>query len=218
MGLYPQKSMTALSPTSPETSDSSAAQRVLDAAERLFYSRGVQAVGIDMIVAEAGVGLKTLYAHFKSKDRLVEAYLRRLNQRFLNRLEARMAQRQGRDQVLAVFDTLGDWFAEPEFNGCAFINVAGELHTNPAARAIAREHKQSLRALLQRTARAAAVTAPDALADRLMLLVEGAVVTAYVEGDELAAVRARSAAAALMDGTSQPHGDDGPSRAADRLQ
>ncbi|MBV8993869.1 MAG: TetR/AcrR family transcriptional regulator [Pseudonocardiales bacterium] len=207
--------MTALSPTGPE---SGVAQRVLDAAERLFYSRGVQAVGIDAVVAEAGVGLKTLYTHFGSKDRLVEAYLRRLNQRFLDRLRARMAQLQGRDQVLAVFDALGDWFAEPGFSGCAFINVAGELHTNPAARAIAREHKQSLRALLQRTARAAAVTDPDTLADRLMLLVEGAVVTAYVEGDELAARRARSAAAALIDCAGQPHADDVPSRAADRLQ
>ncbi|TML98457.1 MAG: TetR/AcrR family transcriptional regulator [Actinobacteria bacterium] len=207
-----------MTPLSPETPDSSAAQRVLDAAERLFYSRGVQAVGIDMVVADAGVGLKTLYAHYRSKDRLVEAYLRRLNQRFLDRLQARMAHLQGRDQVLAVFDALGDWFAEPEFSGCAFINVAGELHTNPAARAIAREHKQSLRALLQRAARAAAVTDPDTLADRLMLLVEGAVVTAYVEGDEHAAVRARSAAAALMDCARPAHCDDVPSRAADRLQ
>jgi AcrR family transcriptional regulator len=207
--------MTALLPEIP---DSSAAQRVLDAAERLFYSRGVQAVGIDMVVAEAGVGLKTLYTHFRSKDRLVEAYLRRLNRRFLDRLQARMAQVQGRDQVLAVFDALGDWFAEPDFSGCAFINVAGELHANPAARAIAREHKQSLRALLQRTVRAAAVTDPDTLADRLMLLVEGAVVTAYVEGDELAAVRARSAATVLMDCAGQRHGNDVPSHAADRLQ
>jgi AcrR family transcriptional regulator len=210
--------MTALSPPSPETSGSSPAQRVLDAAERLFYSRGVQAVGIDMVVAEAGVGLKTLYAHFGSKDRLIEAYLRRRNQRWLDQLQARMAQAHGRDRVLAVFDALSDWFAEPGFSGCAFINVAGELHTNPAARAIAREHKQSLRALLQQTVRAAAVTDPDTLADRLMLLVEGAVVTAYVEGDELAAVRARSAAAALMDCAGQPHGNNVPSRAADRLQ
>jgi AcrR family transcriptional regulator len=65
--------LSPLSPPSPEAPASSAAQRILDAAERLFYSRGVQAVGIDMIVAEAGVGLKTLYAHFGSKDRLVEA-------------------------------------------------------------------------------------------------------------------------------------------------
>jgi AcrR family transcriptional regulator len=194
------------------------AQRVLDAAERLFYSRGVQAVGIDTVVAEAGVGLKTLYAHFGSKDRLVEAYLRRRNRRWLDRLQARVAQLPGRDRVLAIFDALGDWFAEPDFSGCAFINVAGELHTNPVARAIAREHKQSLRALIRQIARDAAVTDPDTLADRLMLLVEGATVTAYVEGDELAATRARSAAAALLDCAGQAHRDDAPNRSADRLQ
>ena len=91
---------------SPETPESSAALRVLDAAERLFYTRGVQAVGVDMVVADAGVGVKTLYAHFGSKDRLVEAYLRRRNRRWLDRLQARMAQVQGRDRVLASFDAL----------------------------------------------------------------------------------------------------------------
>src|SRR5919199_6425825 len=97
-------SMTALSPPSPGAPDSSAAQRILDAAERLFYSRGVQAVGMDMVVAEAGVGLKTLYANFGSKSQLVEAYLRRRNQRWLDRLRGRIAQRQGRDRVLTGFD------------------------------------------------------------------------------------------------------------------
>ncbi len=201
-------------PMSPQTPDSSAAQRVLDAAERLFYARGVQAVGVDMVVAEAGVGVRTLYAHFGSKDRLVEAYLRRRNRRWLDRLQARMAQAQGRDRVFAVFDALGDWFAEPGFSGCAFINVAGELHTNPALRAIAREHKIALRTLLHLAARDAAVAAPETLADQLMLLVEGAIVTAHVEGDRLAATRARSAAAALLTCSGHPAG----SRPAERLQ
>ena len=203
---------------SPETPGSSAAQRVLDAAERLFYARGVQAVGVDMVVAEAGVGVKTLYTHFGSKDRLVEAYLRRRNQRWLDQLQARVARVRGRDRVLAVFDALGDWFAEPGFSGCAFINVAGELHANPALRAIAREHKRAVRALLNEVARGVATADPEALADRLMLLVEGAVVTAHVEGDRLAAARARSAAAALVDCADHPGDGQADSRAADRLQ
>jgi AcrR family transcriptional regulator len=190
--------LSPLSPPSPEAPASSAAQRILDAAERLFYSRGVQAVGIDMIVAEAGVGLKTLYAHFGSKDRLVEAYLRRRSQHWLDRLQIRMAQLHGHDRVLVIFDALNEWFAAPDFSGCAFINAVGELHANPVARAIAREHKQAVRALLRHGARAAAVTDPDTFADQLMLLVEGATVTAYVEGDKLAAIRARATAAALL--------------------
>lgn len=205
-------------PMSPEPPDSSAALRVLDAAERLFYARGVQAVGVDMVVAEAGVGVKTLYAHFGSKDRLVEAYLRRRDRRWLDRLQARMAQEQGRDRVLAVFDALGDWFAEPGFSGCAFINVAGELHANPALRAIAREHKIALRALLHSAAYDAAVVDPETLADRLMLLVEGAIVTAHVEGDQLAATRARSAAAALLDCSDHSDDRNAANLSAERLQ
>ena len=191
-------------PMSSETPDSSSAQRILDAAERLYYARGVQAVGVDMVVAEAGVGVKTLYAHFGSKNRLVEAYLRRRDQRWLARLQARLAHAQPRDRALAVFDALGDWFAEPGFNGCAFINVAGELHTNPVLREIAREHKVALRTLLHLAARDAAVADPETLGDRLMLLVEGAIVTAHLEGDQLAAARARSAAAALMNPADHP--------------
>jgi AcrR family transcriptional regulator len=203
---------------SPETPDSSAAVRVLDAAERLFYARGVQAVGVDMVVAEAGVGVKTLYAHFGSKDRLVEAYLRRRDRRWLDRLQARMAQVQGRDRVLAVFDALNAWFAEPGFSGCAFINVAGELHTNPVLRAIAREHKVALRTLLHSATSEAEVADPETLADWLMLLVEGAIVTAHVEGDRLAATRARSAAAALLNCSDHLADRNGANRSADRFQ
>lgn len=180
--------------------DSTTAQRVLDAAERLFYASGVQAVGIDAVVAEAGVATKTLYAHFGSKEALVEAYLRRRDRRWLNWLTDRVNRAApGRDRVLAVFDALGEWFAEPGFSGCAFINVAGELHANPATRAAARDHKLALRALLHQIAASADVTDPATLADRLMLLVEGAIVTAHVEGDERAAAAAKSAAAALLE-------------------
>jgi AcrR family transcriptional regulator len=175
-------------------------RRLLDAAERLFYGRGVQAVGIDAVVAEAGVATKTLYAHFGSKDGLVDAYLRRRDQRWLDWLRgAVVAAEPGPARVLAVFDALHGWFNAPGFNGCAFINVAGELATSPAARAIARSHKRALRALLGDVAAQAGVTEPGVLAERLMLLVEGAIVTAHIEGDADAALRARSAAAALLE-------------------
>lgn len=100
---------------------------------------------------------------------------------------------------MAVFDALGEWFAEPGFSGCAFINVAGELAGNPMARTVAREHKRALRALLHRVAAGTGVPDAGTLAERHMLLVEGAIVTAYVEGDESAAARARSAATELLD-------------------
>jgi len=173
---------------------------VLDAAERLFYASGVQAVGIDAVVAEAGVATKTLYAHFGSKDRLVEAYLRRRDQRWLSWLTSRIDHAEpGRDRVLAVFDALDEWFADPGFSGCAFVDVAGELPDNAATRAVARDHKRALRTLLREVVAGIGAGEPDTLAEWLMLLVEGAVVTAHVEGDLRAVIRARSAAAALLD-------------------
>lgn len=174
--------------------------RLLDAAERLFYSGGVRGVGIDAVVAEAGVATKTVYALFGSKQGLVEAYLRRRDRRWLAWLSGRIEPTApGRDRVLAVFDALGEWFAEPGFSGCAFVNIAGELHADAATRSLAREHLVALRALLHEIATGVPDADPASLTDALMLLVEGAVVTAHVEGDPHAAARARAVAAALLD-------------------
>ncbi len=182
------------------TLDPDVLQRLLDAAERLFYNRGVQAVGVDAVVAEAGVATKTLYTYFGSKDGLVEAYLRRRDQRWLNWLrDAVDTAEPGPARVLAVFNALGQWFAQPNYNGCAFINIAGELAASPTARSIARDHKVALRELLLDVAAGAGVTDHTTLADRLMLLVEGAIITAHVEHDVAAAERGRSAAAALLE-------------------
>jgi AcrR family transcriptional regulator len=182
------------------TLDPAVATRLLDAAEELFYARGIQAVGIDEVVRKAGVATKTLYAHFGSKDGLVQAYLQRRDRRWNDWLRGEvLAAPAGQGRVAAVFDALGRWFAQPDFNGCAFINVAGELATSPAARAAAAEHKTTLRALLAEVADGAGTADPAALADHLMLLVEGAIVTAHVEQDTAAAARAATAAAVLLD-------------------
>jgi AcrR family transcriptional regulator len=182
------------------TGDGDVSARLLDAAEHLFYGSGVQGVGIDAVVAEAGVATKTLYAHFGSKEGLVEAYLRRRDGRWLDWLAAAVATADpGSPRVLAVFDALHHWFSQPGFNGCAFINVAGELAGNQMARRVARDHKLALRRFLGEVATQAAVSDPGRLAERLMLLIEGAIVTAHVEGDADAAMRGRSAAAALLE-------------------
>jgi AcrR family transcriptional regulator len=180
--------------------DPDISQRLLDAAERLFYDRGVRAVGVDAVVAEAGVATKTLYAHFGSKEGLIEAYLRRRDRRWLDWLRDAVDHAEpGPPRVFAVFDALGRWFAQPNYNGCAFINIAGELAASATARSIARDHKVALRALLLDVAAGTGVTDHTILADRLMLLVEGAIITAHVEHDTAAAERARSAAAALLE-------------------
>ncbi|MGX8909776.1 TetR/AcrR family transcriptional regulator [Streptomyces netropsis] len=173
--------------------------RVLDAAGTLFYGRGLQAVGMDAIRAASGVSLKRLYQLYPSKDSLVEAYLRRRDARWRDAL-ARYADARpaGAERVLAVFDWLHQWFEEPDFRGCAFVNSFGELGAgSKTVAAVARAHKDAFRRYLAGLVTGAG--APAALADQLALLAEGAIVTAAISGDAEPALRAREAARVLLE-------------------
>ncbi|MFE5585787.1 TetR/AcrR family transcriptional regulator [Kitasatospora sp. NPDC056531] len=175
--------------------------RILDAAEELFYGQGVQAVGMDAVRAASGMTLRRVYQHFPSKNDLVEAYLRRRDGRWRASLAVHVAGAGGtpRDQVLAVFDWLGRWFAEPGFRGCAFVNAFGELGaTTPAVAAAARHHKEEFAGYLAGLVEAAG--APPATAGHLALLAEGAITTAAIHGDPGAAADAKEAARLLLDG------------------
>ncbi|MEJ3659243.1 TetR/AcrR family transcriptional regulator [Actinomycetes bacterium KLBMP 9759] len=172
--------------------------QVLDAAEELFYGRGIQSVGIDEVRAASGVSLKRLYQLFPGKDALVREFLHRRDERWRRRLADFVAQRDSpEEQVLAVFDWLHTWFSEPGYRGCAFINSFGEL--GAVSTAVAEEvlvHKTAVRAYLGGLV-AAAGRGPE-LADHLLLLVEGAIVTSAVMGDPAAATHGRAAAATLL--------------------
>ncbi|MGW1074505.1 TetR/AcrR family transcriptional regulator [Streptomyces sp. NPDC002537] len=174
--------------------------RVLDAAEALFYEHGVQAVGMDRIRGASGVSLKRLYQCFPSKEALVEAYLRRRDRRWRTELADRVELRPvDRDRPLAVFDWLYDWFGEPGFRGCAFLNAFGEMGTgSPAVADAARDHKAEVRRYLLHLVRDAGFEAPEPLADQLAVLVDGAIATAAVTGAPAAAHQARAAAAVLL--------------------
>ncbi|PXY21374.1 TetR/AcrR family transcriptional regulator [Prauserella muralis] len=178
-----------------------ATTRLLDAAEAEFYERGIQAVGMDAIRARSGVSLKRLYQCFPAKEQLVEAYLLRRDERWLRSLadHVRTHATTPADAPLAVFDWLAEWFAEPGFRGCAFINSFGELgSTSPGVAAVARAHKEQLRAYLRDLVTALDVADPDALTGQLFTLVEGATVIAAMSGDPGAAHTARAAAATLL--------------------
>src|SRR3981081_904825 len=102
-----------------------ARERILDTAYELFSHDGIRAVGIDRIIADAGIAKATLYRHFPSKEQLVLAFLdlreRRWTREWLEaESERRAATRQ--DRVLVVFDVLDDWFQRPDYEGCSFIN------------------------------------------------------------------------------------------------
>ncbi|WP_106401586.1 TetR/AcrR family transcriptional regulator [Actinocorallia populi] len=147
---------------------------ILDAAERLFYARGIQAVGMDELRTAAGVSLKRLYQSFPSKDELVAAYLDRRDERWLSSLRTFV----GDGGVIELFAWLVQWFSTDDFRGCAFLNAYGELGgrvTLPV-----RRHKDRLHALLRELAVREGAPDPDLRADQLLVLVDGATVTAML--------------------------------------
>ncbi|MFC7640110.1 TetR/AcrR family transcriptional regulator [Streptosporangium lutulentum] len=178
--------------------------QLLDAAEQLFYGRGIHAVGMDDVRDTSGVSLKRLYQVFPTKERLVEAYLERRDVRWRQRLADHVESCDDPEgRILAVFDWLGVWFGEPAFRGCAWINSYGELGATSAVVAdLAREHKRRFKRYLHDLVADAGL--PASLADHLLLLAEGAMVTAGIFGDTELAAQARSAAALLIAATKRP--------------
>jgi AcrR family transcriptional regulator len=178
--------------------DTIARAQVVEAADQLFYARGVQAVGMDAVRTAAGVSLKRIYALFPSKDALIAAVLERRRAQW-NAGIAATAERAStaRDKILAVFDFLDAWFREPDFNGCAFINAYGELHDgNPDVRRTVREQKASFQRYMADLVRDAG--GPETLAAQIAILAEGAQTTAAIAGTPEAAAQARAAAEVLL--------------------
>lgn len=175
-----------------------AEERALDAAEDLFYRRGVHAVGMDDIRDGSGVSLKRLYQLFPNKERLVTAFLQRRDVRWRGELTDHvMRVDDPSERLLAVFDWLHTWFTAPDYRGCAWINCFGELGaTSTAVAEEARTHKEGFRKLLRELS--AAAGHDDDLAEQLLLLAEGAIVTAAITGDPAAAHQARAAAEKLV--------------------
>ncbi|QJW35311.1 TetR/AcrR family transcriptional regulator [Cellulosimicrobium protaetiae] len=179
--------------------DASARTLVVAAADRLFYARGVQSVGMDAVRTEAGVSLKRIYALFPSKGDLVVAVLRHRTEQWDEGIaRAAAGATAPRDRLLAVFDFLDAWFREDGFRGCAFINSFGELGaTSPAVAEAVREHKESFQRYARGVVREAGL--PDDVALQVVLLAEGAQTTAAITQDVDVARQARRAAEAILD-------------------
>jgi AcrR family transcriptional regulator len=178
----------------------SARERVLAAADELFYEEGVHTVGIDRVIERAGVAKATLYSAFGSKDELVRCYLvgrHEARQRRLTRVLAR--HDEPRERLLAVFDALSELFAEREFRGCAFINASAESPRGSAVEKISTETRVWVRSLFGQLAREAGAAHPEQLAQQLVLLYDGATVSAQMDHDPGSAAAARVVAAMLVD-------------------
>jgi AcrR family transcriptional regulator len=176
-----------------------ARERLLTAAGELFYAEGVHTVGIDRIIEHAGVAKATLYSTFGSKDELIRAYLEARRETRQKRIMQRIAgQQTPRARILAIYDLMGELFAEPGFRGCAFLNASAEAPGSKIRKAC-RDSRAWTRALFTDLAREAGAADPEGLARQLVLLYDGATVAAQMERDPTAAAVARRMAAALLD-------------------
>lgn len=180
---------------------SGAKQRLLETADRLFYQDGIRSVGIDRVIAEADVAKMTLYKHFPSKDDLILAVLRYREDRVLEFFRSAMERhaRRTRSELQGFFAALNDWFESPGFRGCAFQNAAVEL-ADPAhaAAQFVRDHKRRFAEMLRGMVEESVGRGAAKLAPAIVLLVEGAIVTAVVQGTPDAAKVARDAAIRLI--------------------
>jgi len=178
----------------------SARERLLAAADDLFYREGVQTVGIDRIVQQAGVAKASLYNLFGSKEELVQAYLDGRHANTREQIERALTRfRTPRDRLLGVFDAQGQLFTEPGFNGCAHITASAEAQHGSSVECAADRYRQWVRTMFTDLAREAGVADPESLARQLHLLYDGAGVSARMDRDPSAATTARAAAAALFD-------------------
>ncbi|PFG29664.1 TetR/AcrR family transcriptional regulator [Paramicrobacterium agarici] len=177
-----------------------ARERILSAAEDLYYQKGYSAVGMDELRTTAGVSLRRLYALFPSKDDIITAVLDRKHSEWESGLTGRVASAPdtARERLLAIYAYLEEWFTTESFRGCAFINAFGELGgTHPEIAALVRDHKASFQQYV--TALVRDLGASDDLAAQLSILAEGAQSTAAISRDPAVAGQARSAAQTLID-------------------
>ena len=191
----------AVSPKTHPNVEPQARERILDTAYELFSRRSVRAVGVDEVIARAGVAKATLYRHFPAKDELVLAFLEQRERLWtIDWVEAE-AGRGGpgpEDQLLAIFDAFDGWFRQDDFEACSFINVLLEMGPeHPAGRASI-HHLENIRSIVRRLAEEAGLRDPDSFARSWHILMKGSIVSA-AEGDTEAALRAKSMARLLLD-------------------
>lgn len=178
-----------------------ARERILDSAYELFSHRGVRGVGVDEVIADAGVAKATLYRHFPSKNKLVLAFLERREQRWTHEWLETEAKRRGatpEEQLLAIFDVFGEWFRRKDFEACSFINVLLEMGPEHSAGKASVVYLQNIRAIVRGLADEAGLRDPGSVAHSLHILMKGSIVAAS-EGDMEAAQRGQSMARLLIE-------------------
>lgn len=170
-------------------------------AYELFSTRGVRDVGVNELIERSGVAKATFYRHFPSKDSLVLAFLEQRDKQWTMDAVLSEALRRGstpREQLLAIFDVFGDWFAREDFEGCSFAKVLVEMGpVHPLGQASI-SYLAKIRGHIQAAAEAAGLVRPEEFAYSLLVLMKGSILQA-MEGDLQAAKRAQRMAVWLME-------------------
>jgi AcrR family transcriptional regulator len=169
-------------------------ERLLDAADELFYGEGVNTVGIDRVIAHARVAKVSLYSNFGSKDELIRAYLERRHESRRELIEQAIGLCESpQEKILAVFDQLGD------LRGCPFIRAGAEAHPGSSVAEANDAYRRWIRSLFRRLARDTGASDPGTLGLQLQILFDGAAVGAQMDRSSRVATKARMAAASLID-------------------
>jgi AcrR family transcriptional regulator len=176
-------------------------ERISRAAYELFSREGTRSVGVDTVIARAGTAKMTLYRNFASKDDLIIDFLRRREQLWTRDWLQEESKRRGHtpaQQLLAIFDVFGEWFAGTGFDGCSFLTTMIETPDtgSPVFRA-AVGHLANIRVFLAELAAAAGIEDTDGFARKWHILMKGSIMAAH-EGDRDAASRAREVGALLL--------------------
>jgi AcrR family transcriptional regulator len=168
-------------------------ERILNTADALFYTHGIQAVGVDLIAAEVGISKRTLYNYYGSKSELICAYLERWN------APTPPATLPPKERILAEFDRLAARFLQSNYRGCPFINAVAEA-AEPSKEVLnlAKKFKNNRRRWFLGCLKELKVKNAEVLAGQLMLLVDGAIVTMMVQCDPNVAHLAKKAAEELL--------------------
>jgi AcrR family transcriptional regulator len=157
-------------------------ERILQTASSLFYRRGVRAVGVDLVVEEAGVAKTSLYRHFRTKDDLIAAFLHREDEDFWNCWDnSTQRHPKAEAELEAQLKWIGERVSRANYRGCPQLNVAAEFpDLDHPARAVATAHKRELRRRLRDLAVRLRAKRPDELAAQLSLLINGAFVSSQM--------------------------------------
>jgi AcrR family transcriptional regulator len=174
--------------------------RLLDVAAGLFDRYGLHGVSLQRVIDEAGIPESTLADAFGGRDELVRAYLRLRHSRTRERIARGLAQyRTPRDRLIGVFDIQGQAFSEPAFRGCVFVAAKAQALPGDLVDEVTGEYRAWLHELFIDLVSAAKVPNPEGLAEQLVLLYDGAGISAWMDQRPATVNTSRTIATALID-------------------